>query len=67
MTYSHHDHQAATKDDPCTYVIYSESTGKTRICGAPWSSVLHPPTQYREHWCAALEAGGDCVHEEIGG
>lgn len=34
-----------------------------RLCGASWTSVLHPPNQFR-HWCSILEAGGDCMHME---
>ena len=58
--YSHHEHEGETRDSPCTYV-YATRSG--HVCGASWDSALHPPDQYR-HWCAALEAGGDCTHEE---
>ncbi len=61
--YSDHEHEAPNQTAPCEYEI-PLSGGGTRVCGADWSSVLHPPDQYR-HWCSALEAGGDCVHEEI--
>jgi hypothetical protein len=40
---------------------------QTRIekpCGLSWTSVQHPPDQFR-HWCSALEAGGDCMHFEF--
>jgi len=39
---------------------------KEAPCGAPASSVLHPPDQFR-HWCEALEAGYDCMHFEDDG
>lgn len=37
--------------------------GTTYICGKSWTSVLHPPDQFR-HWCSALENGYDCMHFE---
>ena len=58
--YSHHEHEGETQDSACTHEY---KTG--RVCGASWDSALHPPDQYR-HWCAALEAGRDCTHEEAG-
>ena len=56
--YAHHEHEGETQDSACTH---EDGTG--RVCGASWDSALHPPDQYR-HWCSALEAGGDCIHEE---
>jgi hypothetical protein len=70
MAYWHHYHRAKNMSDPCEYQMLTkqdtlalDKTGKPRLCGAPWSSSLHPPDQYR-HWCAVLAAGGDCNHEE---
>ncbi len=34
-------------------------------CGRSWTSVVHPPDQFR-HWCSALENGWDCMHFEEG-
>ena len=76
--YYDHEHEAPTQNAPCEYVTVSrlltrEELGydppasvyprTTRQCGASWDSALHPPNQYR-HWCAVLEAGRDCIHEE---
>ncbi len=72
--YSHHEHLAPGQHDPCQYLIRrgpnqaERATGETSVdyrpCNAAWSSVLHPPNQYR-HWCAILESGGDCGHLEF--
>lgn len=62
MSYFDHEHTAERQSDPCEYVL-TRKNGTTYKCGASWTSALHPPDQYR-HWCAALEAGGDCIHEE---
>lgn len=69
MSYWHHYHKAENMNDPCEYPLVSkqdtltlDETGGWRTCGQPWYSSQHPADQYR-HWCAILEAGGDCEHE----
>ena len=52
-----------TQDGKCV-VEMRRRNGSTYKCGATWTSVLHPPDQFR-HWCSALEAGGDCMHFEF--
>lgn len=53
---THHTFEEWTDEGP-------KMTTSERACGAPASSVLHPPDQFR-HWCSALEAGYDCMHFE---
>jgi len=64
--YSDHDFESdtspGTNEGRCT-VEMTRKDGSTYICGASWTSVLHPPDQFR-HWCSALEAGYDCMHFE---
>lgn len=61
--YSDHEHLAPSKDAPCEEIMYRRD-GTSYQCKAPWTSVLHPPDQYR-HWCSALESGYDCMHSEM--
>ena len=62
--YWDHEHTAARQGDPCRFLMMRRD-GTEYECRADWTSVLHPADQYR-HWCPALEAGGDCIHEEAG-
>jgi hypothetical protein len=67
------DVEPGTNKGHCAYVYFDtfeEWTDKgprmvtrERVCGASWTSVLHPPDQFR-HWCSALENGWDCMHFE---
>ncbi len=73
MFYFDHEHTAENQNNPCQYMMTNRSPQydgagnllpmTQYVCNASWTSSLHPPDQYR-HWCAALEAGGDCIHEE---
>ena len=65
----YYDHEFEGEQySPCTYLVYKfdaeaqpDADGKKRSmqsCGAEWSSVVHPPDQFR-HWCGICEAGGD--------
>lgn len=56
------DSYPGTSSGRCAHVM-ARKDGTTYKCGADWTSVLHPPDQFR-HWCSALEAGGDCMHFE---
>ena len=52
----------SSKEGTCAEEM-TRKDGTTYICGNPWTSVLHPPDQFR-HWCSALENGYDCMHFE---
>lgn len=62
------DHEFASDTNPgtnegnCAKIMVRKDGSKYK-CNASWTSVLHPPDQFR-HWCSALEAGGDCMHFE---
>ena len=66
--YSDHEYissvtgDASSKEGHCIETMYRKD-GTEYECGASWTSVLHPPDQFR-HWCSALEAGYDCMHFE---
>ena len=52
-----------TNTGRCKYPMRRKNGSEYR-CNASWTSVLHPPDQFR-HWCSTLEAGGDCMHFEF--
>lgn len=55
------------KDDTnngfCVVEEWNNFKQKMIPCNRTWTSVVHPPDQFR-HWCSILEAGGDCMHME---
>jgi hypothetical protein len=52
-----------TSDGKCTVEMF-RTDGTMFLCGGPWYSVMHPPEQFRDHWCSALENGWDCMCRE---
>lgn len=52
-----------TSNGRCAVEEWNKHLERLVPCGNEWTSVVHPPDQFR-HWCGVLEAGGDCMHME---
>jgi hypothetical protein len=51
-----------TNTGKCQELMFRRD-GTEYTCNASWTSVVHPPDQFR-HWCSALEQGYDCMCQE---